>query len=350
MFLHVCLFLLIAAVLSPASVADAQTTSSPLFADESTLAITIEGPITTLVKERSNDEYYQGLLKYQDADGAERTLDLQFRTRGNFRRRVSTCRFPPVRLNLRKNQVEGTLFDGQNILKLVTHCRQGTDRYEQYVLKEQLAYKILHLHTPASFRTRLLRVNWVDTDNGNSASEHYGFVIEHRSELAERNGLTYYDQPRATFEQLDAEQAVLAAIFEYMVGNTDFSMVKAAEGEDCCHNGELYDSNASELVFVPYDFDMSGIVDAPYAVANPRFKLRGVTSRLYRGRCLFNDNLDAAVAVYLDRQDDVMTLVDQQEGLTDRHRRKVRSFLDRFYAVMADPSKVEKELKKDCVG
>ncbi len=349
MFLHVCLLLLIAAALCSTSIADDRTASSPLFADEDTLAITIEGPVSTMVKERSNDEYYEGLLQYRDADGTEHTFDLQFRTRGNFRRRASTCRFPPVRLNLKRKQVEGTLFDGQNILKLVTHCRQGTDRYEQYVLKDQLAYRILNLHTPASFRTRLLRINWVDTDKDSSASEHYGFVIEHRDELAARNELTYFDQPRAAYSQLNAEQAALAAIFEYMVGNTDFSMIAAAEGEDCCHNGELYDSKANELVFVPYDFDMSGIVDAPYAVANPRFKLRDVTSRLYRGRCVFNEHLDAAVQRYLARQADVMALVDQQEGLTDRHRRKVREFLERFYAVLADPAKVESELKKDCV-
>ena len=348
MFRYACLTVLLTSLLSRAVSADDTNDSSPLFGSQETLAITIEGPISTMVSERSNDEYYQGLLRYRDANDAEHTLDLQFRTRGNFRRRTSTCRFPPVRLNLKKKQVEGTLFEGQNFLKLVTHCRPGTDRYEQYVLKEQLAYRILNLHTSASFRTRLLRITWIDTDKNNTASEHYGFVIEHRDELAARNAMTYFDQPKASYDLLNAEQASIAAVFEYMIGNTDFSMIKAAEGKECCHNGELYDSASNELVFVPYDFDMAGIVDTPYAVPNPRFKLRSVTSRLYRGKCQFNENLDATVQLYLSHQDEVMSLVDQQEGLTDGHRKKLRSFLGRFYADLSDPKKVEKRLKRHC--
>ncbi len=348
MFLHVCLLFLLTSLLCPAAMADDAGDSSPLFNDAETLSITIEGPITTMIKERSNEEYYQGALRFQDADGAEQSLDLQFRTRGNYRRKRSTCRFPPIRLNLKKKQVEGTVFEGQNILKLVTHCRPNSSRYEQYVLNEQLAYKILNLHTPASFRTRLLRVNWVDTDKDNKASEHYGFVIEHRDELAARNSMTYYEQPKASYSQLNKEQAAIGALFEYMIANTDFSMVAAAEGEECCHNGELYDNAANELVFVPYDFDMSGIVDAPYASPNPRFELRGVTSRLYRGRCLFNDDLDAAVELFLTRQDDVMTLVDEQEGLDDRQRRKTRTFVEAFYKTIADPKTVERRMKNKC--
>lgn len=349
MFLRIWLQFLLVPLLSPAAFAADTEPSLPLFSDDATLAITIEGPVSTMIRERSNDEYYQGLLRYQADDGTEHTLDLQFRTRGNYRRRVSTCRFPPVRLNLKKKQVEGTVFEGQNILKLVTHCRPGTDRYEQYVLKEQLAYQIFNLHTPASFRTRRLRINWVDTDKDNSASEHYGFVIEHRDELAARNGMTYFDQPRASYSQLNAKQAALAAVFEYMIGNTDFSMVAAAEGEDCCHNGELYDRGGDELLFVPYDFDMSGIVDAPYAEPNPRFELRDVKSRLYRGNCRFNDDLDAAIQVYLTHQDDVMQLVNDIEGLSDRQVRKLRSFIEGFYKDISNPGRVNSKLTRKCL-
>lgn len=348
MLLHVCLLFLLTALLCPSALADNPDRSSPLFGDAETLSITIEGPITTMIRERSNDEYYQGKLRFQDADGGEQILDLQFRTRGNYRRRLSTCRFPPVRLNLKKKQVEGTLFEGQNILKLVTHCRPNSDRFEPHVLREQLAYKIFNLHTPTSFRTRLLRVNWVDTDKDNKASEHYGFVIEHRNELAARNSMTYYDQSKASYSQLDAEHAAVGALFEYMIGNTDFSMVAAAEGEECCHNGELYDSQSNSLVFVPYDFDMSGIVDAPYATPNPRFKLNSVTTRLYRGRCRFNDDLDAAVQLFLGNQDSVLSLVDEQEGLGDRQRRKTRSYLENFYKTLSDPKLVERRIKKKC--
>ena len=92
----------------------------------------------------------------------------------------------------------------------------------------------------------------------------------------------------AKYDQLNKAQSALAALFQYMIGNTDFSMVASVEGEDCCHNGILLTGDSPGYYYVPYDFDFAGIVDAPYAEPNPRFKLRGVTSRLYRGHCSFN--------------------------------------------------------------
>ena len=157
----------------------------PLFATNDTLEITIEGPLKTLISERSKEEYYDGVVRYTDADGTERVLDLRFRARGNYRRRKSTCRFPPVRLNFQKKQVEGTVFEGQNILKLVTHCRPGSSKYEQYVLKEELGYRIFNLLSPISFRSRLLRVTWVNTEDNNESEERYGFLIEHLSDYAQ---------------------------------------------------------------------------------------------------------------------------------------------------------------------
>lgn len=322
----------------------------PLFSDRTTMAITIEGPVSTLISERSNEAYYDGLLRYTDSGGAERELDLKFRTRGNYRRRTSTCRFPPVRLNLKKKQVEGTIFEGQNILKLVTHCRPRSDRYEEYVLKEELAYRILNLHTPVSFRSRLMRITWIDTDDDNEVDERYGFVIEHKNELEERTGMEEAGIQRANYENLHTRQAAISAIFEYLIGNTDFSMVAGPANEDCCHNGILLRAESGELHYVPYDFDMAGIVNAPYAEPNPRFNLRRVTSRLYRGHCRFNPDLPATRAQYLDNQDAVLRLVDDQEGLSDRQRKRLRRFVEKFYEDLSDDRKFEGEILDECLG
>lgn len=321
----------------------------PLFASREPLSISIEGPLKTLIRERSKEEYYQGLLRFTGTDGEERVLDLQFRARGNYRRRKSTCWFPPVRLNFKKKQVEGTVFEDQNILKLVTHCRPGSKKHDQYVLKEELAYRIFNLHTPVSFRSRLLRVNWVDTENKNKSEERYGFLIEHKSELEQRLDLEDAALPGARYSQLNPEQSAVAAVFEYMIGNTDFSMIAGPKGEDCCHNGLLLRAADGEIFFVPYDFDMSGIVDAPYAEPNPRFELRDVTSRLYRGNCRFNPQLGDTVALYLGNQERVMRLVDEQPGLEDSHRKKLRGFLGRFYEDLSRPKRVRNLLEKRCI-
>ena len=321
----------------------------PLFATNDTLEITIEGPLKTLIRERSKEEYYDGILRYTDADGTEQALDLRFRARGNYRRRKSTCRFPPVRLNLRKNQAKGTVFEGQNILKLVTHCRPGSSKYEQYVLKEELGYRFLNLHTPVSFRSRLLRVTWVNTEDDNKSEQRYGFLIEHLNEVKERTGLEDAAIPRASYAELNPEQAAIGAIFEYMIGNTDFSMVAGPKGEDCCHNGKLLRQADGQIFFVPYDFDMAGLVNAPYAEPNPRFDIRSVTSRLYRGHCRFNPELDNTVALFLSKRAEVMSIIDTQEGLDDRERKKVRNFIERFYEDLENPRRVRSKLRDKCL-
>ncbi len=309
----------------------AHAADAPLFASDDVLAITIEGPLDTLIRERSIDDYYDGSVRVLGGDGEVQELDLKFRARGNYRRRKTTCRFPPVRLNFRRRQVEGTVFAGQNILKLVTHCRPRSGRLEEQVLREELAYRILRLHTEAAFRTRLLRVTWINTERDGESEERYGFVIEHHDALLERLAMPRSDLNRTTYAALDQNQASVAALFQYMIGNTDFSMVSAASGESCCHNGLLLESSPARFHYVPYDFDMSGMVNAPYATPNPRFNLRSVKQRLYRGHCRFNADLDAAAALFLERRDAVMALVSQQPGLDDGARRNLNGYLGGFY-------------------
>jgi len=322
----------------------------PLFADKSTLAVTIEGPISTLIRTRDDEEYLDGLFRYTEADGTEKVLDIKFRARGNYRRQRKTCRLPPVRLNFDKDQLEGTLFEGQNILKLVTHCRPGSDRYEEYVAREKIAYDILNLLTPASFRARMFHITWVDTDGKNDSELRYGFVIEHKNELERRLGMQEVTANRISYDDLEERQGATAALFQYLIGNTDFSMVAATKGEDCCHNGILLKKEDSPIYFVPYDFDMAGIVDAPYAEPNPRFDLRSVTSRLYRGHCRFNPQLESTIAAYMDHQDEVMRIIDKQEGMDDRTRNRVRGFIEGFYEIMADSRWVEGRIYGACLG
>ena len=140
---------------APALAQDAgEAATWPLFQNQDALRVRIEAPLRTLIRERSDTEYLDGTFAYTDASGQEVVLDLKLRARGRYRRQRSTCDLPPIRLNFKKKQVMGTEFAGQDKLKLVTHCEENRDRYEQYVLKEYLAYRILNTLTDASFRAR----------------------------------------------------------------------------------------------------------------------------------------------------------------------------------------------------
>jgi len=325
--------------------ADVIELPDPLFQDNETLHVTITGPLTSLVRERPKDDYSAALLEYTETDGTTVKFDLDIRTRGNFRH--ENCEYPPVSLNLKKSQTNGTLFDKQNKLKLVIHC-DYSQRYEQVVLREYLAYRILNAVTNMSFRVRLLHVTYVNTEVQGGGQVRYGFLIEHKNRLGKRYDLKDLEIERTTVAAIQADRLNLTSVFEFLIGNTDFSPIAGADNE-CCHNYVLFGNDVDPLIAVPYDFDQSGFVDAPYAVANERFGIRSVRQRVYRGRCLNNEHVATSLRRFRDRRDSIYALVDEQEGLQSHVREDLVRFIDDFYELINDPKDVERRIIKRCI-
>ena len=103
-----------------------------------------------------------------------------------------------------------------------------------------------------------------------------------------------------------------------------------------------------DILSVPYDFDMSGFVNAAYAVPNPQFRIRTVRTRLYRGRCINNEHLDNTLQAYQDRKQDIYQLVNGLEHLTDKTRKQLIRYIDDFYATVDDPKQLDSRLRKRC--
>jgi hypothetical protein len=133
-----------------------------------------------------------------------------------------------------------------------------------------------------------------------------------------------------------------------MIGNTDFSAIAGPEGEDCCHNSTLFGNEGGPIYSIPYDFDMSGLVDAPYAEPNPQFKIRRVTQRVYRGRCKYLDHLPGSLQLFQDRRNAIYALIEEQPELEPKTRKKTSKFIDRFYDVIDNPKKVYREIESKC--
>ena len=321
----------------------------PLFQDDSLIEVTITAPMKPLLGHRPDEEYLPGTLSYREADGSIAEFDIGIRTRGNFRRQPRVCPFPPLRLNIKKSQAKGSLFHKQDKLKLVAHCRDNSERYEQNLIREYLAYRILNTLTDISYRVRLARVTYVDSERKDEDRVRYAFFIEHKSRLSKRLGLAEISTSKIKVADLEGPYSDLTSLFQFMIGNTDFSPVAGAEGEDCCHNTTLFGNEGEAIYAIPYDFDMSGLVDAPYAEPNPRFRIKSVTQRLYRGRCAYNDNLQTSIQLFQDNRDAIYALFGQQEQLQDSTRKKVRKFVDRFYDVLDNPKKVQREITSRCI-
>jgi len=72
------------------------------------LEVTIEAPFTTLIDERPDEGYLDGIFRFTSDDQSERVLGLKLRTRGKYRRDKEHCDFPPIRLNFSTAEVVGT--------------------------------------------------------------------------------------------------------------------------------------------------------------------------------------------------------------------------------------------------
>jgi hypothetical protein len=329
------------AALAMAAPAAAQTAPKPLFERNDMLRITITGPINQIARTAQQTR--------QARDGtltvAGETLPVQLSPRGITRLKRDVCQFPPLWVRFRAPPGPGSIFAGQTQLKLVTHC-QAAASFQQHLLLEYSAYRLYNQLTPASFRARLATVDYVDS-NGRPITTRLGFFLEEIDDVAARNGMRrVIAGDRIPLGQISAPDGARVALFEYMIGNMDWSMRAGPRGDPCCHNNRPITRNpAGPFVPVPYDFDYSGLVDAPYAV--PPSGEGQVTTRRYMGYCAHNPDAFAAAAA-LRLQRGALLAVLNEVPLDQSARRRATAYLNGFFNDIADDRTTASKVLKAC--
>lgn len=316
--------------------------AAPLFEDDTVVDITLRGPVSTLF--RDTEDRTERVFSLT-VDGTAYPVGV--RVRGNSRLRV--CKFYPLRLNLEPDQYASTVFAGQDRLKLVTHCR-NYDEGEQDLLEEYLAYRIFNVITDLSYRARLLRITYEDSDGGldPDASPRYGFVIEPDWHLASRVGASSVELVGMPIKRYERDHAALVFVFQYLIGNTDWGFVKADYDDTCCHNGDLFEMDG-QVYFIPYDFDIAGIVNARYAFPDPTLRITRVTRRLYRGLCIERDVLQRALKAIKSRQPEILEAIEEVSGLNDDSKRTALSYVGKFFDLARDEEKLLNKFEKRCL-
>jgi hypothetical protein len=318
---------------------------TPLFADDDKIAIAIAAPWSKIARAAPTDKPFEGLLTIGDE-----THPVLIGTRGKSRREKHVCEFPPLRVEFSEPPPASSLFHKQKKLKLTSYCRRSS-AHQQYVLREYAAYRLYNAVTDQSFRVRLADVSYVDAKSGDSGLTRAGFFIEDLDDLAKRVDLKEVERGRTPNAMFDQQAAARAAVFQYMIGNLDWDMGAGPAGENCCHNSKILGTAPtaeSGLIPAPYDFDMSGLVDAPYALPPAQFRIRSVTSRVFRGFCAHNAETIAAAADALSRRPTFDGVIAAIPGLTEKSRKKAGAFLDGFYKSVATEADVRKNLLSDC--
>ena len=328
---------------------------SSLFTDEAPLQVVITAPFPALVRAaKTSTDPVPATLTVTDGAGPAKTLPVVLRARGLTRRTGGYCSFPPLSLNFDKAKVEGSPFEGQKKLKLVTYCNTPADQ-EQRIVLEYLAYRLYNLVTPMSYRVRAADVTYRKDDKDDGV-KRFGFIIEDIDDVAGRNKLKELkaSSKQVKASQLDPRAAGRAAMLEFMVGNLDWDFLAAPAGADCCHNSRFLaakgatPATATAVVPLPYDFDYSGLVDAPYAVVPEALKVSSVTDRLYRGYCVSTADMPAVIEEYKGHRAQMMALINNDPRLNPRFKSKAAGYMDRFFAVLDDPAKVDAQIVKKC--
>lgn len=163
--------------------------SAPLFQSDDVLELTLYADFNTIRRhDRGEDAEERPALVYFDEDGAEATVALKIQTRGLWRRNARNCAFPPLWLDFDKDDeaLIGTVFEGQNRLKLYVSCRPGRGDYEEYIYTEYVIYPAYNVLTDLSFRARPARVTYVDTSGEDDTFTSNAFLLEHKSQMAAR--------------------------------------------------------------------------------------------------------------------------------------------------------------------
>jgi hypothetical protein len=327
---------------------EVQAADYPLFGSNDTLDIVLEVPMKTLLRTAKKNPVLAGKLHYDDAGDSEVTLDIEITTRG--KSRLKLCSLPPLSISVNRKQAAGTLFDGQKKLKIGTRCKKSS-AFERYLYQEYSIYRAYNLLTDYSFRVRMLNVTYRDAENKRKDEVMPAYFIESDREVAERHGMKTIKIKRIKPSQLNPAETSIYELFQYLIGNTDWSILKGPSGEECCHNGKVIGLEGSDgdWVILPYDFDQAGLIDTNYALPADALPIRNVTQRLYRGRCRHNGYLDDTVALFNERRSELEAVL-LPAVLTERYKRATGDFLEDFFSMINDPEELQDEIVGKCRG
>ncbi|MEZ0538628.1 hypothetical protein [Fibrella arboris] len=315
----------------------------PLFVTDQVLSLTLAARMQPILRDRippKADEkglIHPALLTVTADSGGVANLPVKVQVRGHFRRSSANCTFPPLYLTLPKQIRKGTPFAKQASLKLVTHCND-----ESMVVNEYLVYKLYNLLTDMSFKARLAQITYADSAKKQSSITRWGILLEDDGDMAKRNHARVY-KSRYRAEHCDTLVTATMAIFEYMIGNTDWSVVYQ-------HNMRLVlDSTRTRPMPVPYDFDHSGLVGAPYAKPAEQLSITSVKERLYRGPIYPASVLNQVISRFNALKPQFYALYENEKRVNRGYVKQTLAYFDDFYAIIND-SKRAREVFQDPTG
>jgi len=316
---------------------------SKLFRSQEKLPIKLSYSNKDLKRNTNDSTYIKSELSYELEDGSWKTLEVDLRARGNYRRK--NCYFSPLKIKIKKPVTKGTLFKGNKKLKLVLPCSKGNTMSDN-IVKEYMAYKLYETISPYHFKTRMVSIDYTELRNKKTENHQLkGILIEDDNKIAKRyNGLVLKRSMHPLNQ--DAICSVQNAFFQFMISNTDYSTAYR-------HNEKLLFID-KKMIPVPYDFDMSGLVDASYAVVseiqNEVLDIENVKQRLYRGFKRDEQVLQQIRKQFLDNKIQAIQTIDDfsNEFENQKEFEIAKIFILDFYEILANDLKFKRQIVDRC--
>lgn len=316
------------------SSAQKSLSSDLLYVDQTPLEIQLKYSNKNVKKNTTDSTFIETDLNFL-IENKWNTIPVSLRARGNFRR--AKCYFPPIKMKIKKSLSKNTVFKGNKSLKLVLPCRTEDEKNDN-ILQEFIAYKIYEVISPYHFKTRRVNIDFTEPKGRkNKTFALKGFLIEDDSRLAKRFDGRVVEQfihPMA----MQGLTSVQHAFFQFLIGNTDFSVSYQ-------HNGKLL-YTSKEFLPLPYDFDMTGWVDPSYGFGNPVLQLSALTDRRYRGFKRDDQVMNTVRKQYIDSKDEIISIVDSFKSEFDSTYEfdKMYKFMTDFFEIIQNDKKFNKSI------
>ena len=295
---------------------------------DSALDLYITQDWKALEKKKKEKTYQSAEVRFVSDDLDTKIMPANIRTRGNMR--LEICALPPLKLKFEKSDLAKSGFSPMNEMDIVQPCHEDK-QYYQLILKEYLAYKLWELVSPYYFKTQLVRIHYTNPDGSAAHDPSYAFLVENTEELVDRLDGRKNKTPVISSNAVDKAPMLKVALFQFMIGNTDWNIQNRHNLDFVVLPGHQF------LVTIPYDFDYSGLVGAPYAVHHESLELTEVSSRYYQGKCYSASEVEEALKIFHEQKLNILNMPGRIEGLDEREAKEARVYLNSFFEIIENP-------------
>ena len=146
-------------------------------------------------------------------------------------------------------------------------------------------------------------------------------------------------------ENVIEEEADKVALFQYMIGNTDWRIKSG-------HNTKFMKSItrvSQKVTPVPYDFDYAGFVGTHYSHPQEWTSIETVKEREYMGYCRNNDEAYLkTIKHFLDKKAEILNTIESFTYLSERERKELIKYIEGFYSLLDNQDRFINILKDQC--